>query len=107
MTPGPHESGDRRTSKATSKHGRTGQPDVASLIQTWTGGILRDIMVLVVDASIHAILEQEPCLSVARLETTWRHIQTHQIWNFLPAAARTDSGGDARGHLGAAGRYAL
>lgn len=55
----------------------------ARLIQKWTGGILRDIMMLIVDASTRAIQADEPNLSVSRLEITWQSIQTRQITDFL------------------------
>ncbi len=55
----------------------------ARLIERWTGGILRDIMILIVDASQRAIEQGLPCLTVPLLHTTWQAIQTHQVTDFL------------------------
>jgi hypothetical protein len=83
----PPQAVDASIGKRHGKRNDAAQPDdIASRIQTMTGGILRDVMVLIMDASVTAILEHEPCLSLARLEATWRGIQTRQIWNFLPPA---------------------
>jgi hypothetical protein len=59
---------------------------LARLIEQWTGGILRDIMILVVDASTRAIQQRLPKLTPALLETVWRAIQTRQVTNFLDTA---------------------
>jgi hypothetical protein len=55
----------------------------ARLIERWTGGILRDIMILVADASHRAIEQGLPGLTPALLHTTWQAIQTRQVTNFL------------------------
>lgn len=55
----------------------------AALIERWTGGILRDIMMLVMDASTRAIQRDLPALSPSLLEESWRAIQTHQVTDFL------------------------
>lgn len=55
----------------------------ARLIERWTGGILRDIMILILDASRRAIRQGQPRLSVELLTTTWHEIQTHQVTDFL------------------------
>ncbi len=55
----------------------------AALIERWTGGILRDIMMLVIDASARAIQRELPALSPALLEESWRNIQTRQVTDFL------------------------
>ena len=55
----------------------------ARLIEHWTGGILRDIMILVMDASIRAIQQRLPKLTPLLLESTWKNIQTHQVTDFL------------------------
>jgi hypothetical protein len=60
-----------------------GKPGLAMLIEQWTGGILRDIMILIRDACRRAIEESRPCLEPSILETTWKDIQTKQVTDFL------------------------
>lgn len=55
----------------------------ALLIERWTGGILRDIMILILDASRRAIEQGQPKLSIELLTQTWHEIQTHQVTDFL------------------------
>jgi hypothetical protein len=55
----------------------------AQLIEQWTGGILRDIMILILDASARAIRRGLPHLSPSLLQETWRDIQTQQVTDFL------------------------
>lgn len=55
----------------------------AQLIEKWTGGILRDIMLLVLDASRQAIKQGLPHLSVDLLAATWTDIQSRQVTDFL------------------------
>jgi len=45
-------------------------------IQKWTRGKLRDVMILVVEASKQAIQERRPCLDAKLLEKTWKSIQS-------------------------------
>src|SRR6266487_6436692 len=45
-----------------------GSPGPATLIEQWTGGILRDIMILIRDACRRAIEESRPCLEQPILE---------------------------------------
>lgn len=52
------------------------------LIQEWTGGILRDIMILIRDASQRAIEDDLPCLSPKLLEETWKGIQEKRVTDF-------------------------
>lgn len=47
------------------------------LIEQWTGGILRDIMVLVVSASIRALEQDLSYLNLQLLKETWQQIQTN------------------------------
>jgi hypothetical protein len=54
----------------------------AKLIQQWTGGILRDIMILIRDASQRAIEKDLPCLSPKLLDETWKGIQEKQVTDF-------------------------
>lgn len=55
----------------------------AALIERWTGGILRDIMMLIIDASMRAIDRNAPALSPSLLEESWTNIQTRQVTDFL------------------------
>lgn len=49
---------------------------VVASIQKWTRGKLRDVMILVVEASKLAIQERRPCLDAKLLEKTWKSIQS-------------------------------
>lgn len=60
----------------------------ARLIEHWTGGILRDIMILILDASARAIKRGAPNLSPELLRETWQDIQTHQVTDFLQVLGR-------------------
>lgn len=55
-------------------------------IEKWTGGILRDIMILIVDATQRAIDTQSPALTVALLQAAWDDIQAHPVTDFLVIA---------------------
>lgn len=55
----------------------------AQLIEQCTGGILRDIMILIVGASMRAIEQELPNLSSTLLAETWQYIQTNQVTDFL------------------------
>ena len=59
----------------------------AKLIQQWTGGILRDIMILIRDASQRAIEKSLPCLSPTLLAETWKEIQTERVEDFSMEAS--------------------
>jgi hypothetical protein len=60
-----------------------GSPGPAALIEEWTGGILRDIMILIRDGCRRAIEANRPCLEQPILEATWKDIQTQQVTDFL------------------------
>ncbi|MCI0356433.1 MAG: TniB family NTP-binding protein, partial [Acidobacteria bacterium] len=60
-----------------------GQPGPAHFIEQWTDGILREIMVLVLDACLKALANRQPCLSVALLEQAWHDIKRAKVVNFL------------------------
>jgi len=62
----------------------------ARLIQEWTGGILRDVMILLADASGRAIEQGEPNLSPTLLETTWRDIQSRKVTDFLEVLRKNE-----------------
>ena len=81
LLPFPEPSALAVYSVGSDKHTSTDGP--ARLIEQWTGGILRDIMILVMDASTRAIRQRLPKLTPSLLETTWRDIQTRQVTNFL------------------------
>ena len=63
--------------------GSDGNPGPAELIEQWTGGILRDIMILIRDACRRAIEENCSSLEQRILEATWKDIQTKQVTDFL------------------------
>src|SRR5438876_8810444 len=60
-----------------------GNPGPAALIEQWTGGILRDIMILIRDGCRRAIEEQCSCLDLHILEAAWKDIQTKRVTDFL------------------------
>ncbi len=66
-----------------SKREIEGKPGPAALIEQWTGGILRDIMILIRDACRRAIEGNYASLQQELLETTWKAIQTKQVTDFL------------------------
>lgn len=55
---------------------------IMTLIQRWTGGILRDIMALMVDASKLAIQQGLPHVSVEVLQAAWASLQRQQVRDF-------------------------
>ena len=48
-------------------------------IEKWTRGKLRDVMLLVVEASKQAIQERRSCLDDKLLEETWKSIQSRPL----------------------------
>ncbi len=60
-----------------------GKPGPAALIEQWTGGILRDIMILIRDACRRAIEGNCASLQQETLLASWRDIQTKQVTDFL------------------------
>ena len=60
-----------------------GRPGPATLIEQWTGGILRDIMILIRDACRRAIERNDSSLQEDTLAATWKDIQTKQVTDFL------------------------
>jgi hypothetical protein len=68
-----------------------GKPGPAALIEQWTGGILRDIMILIRDACRRAIERNDARLHQEILETTWKDIQTKQVTNFLDIIRQRDT----------------
>lgn len=55
----------------------------AAVIERCTGGILRDIMLLVTEASIQAIDRGDASLSIAQLRSAWANIQENRVDDFL------------------------
>lgn len=55
----------------------------AHYIEQWTDGILREIMVLVMDASLKALETKQPCLTVDILNRAWHDIKRAKVVNFL------------------------
>jgi hypothetical protein len=53
------------------------------LIEKWTGGVLRDILMLLVHASRRAIEDDIPSLSLQLLEEVWKEIQIERVENFF------------------------
>lgn len=57
--------------------------DPAKLIEKWTGGILRDVVMLLMQASRRAIEDDLPCLSPQLLEEAWKELQTERVETFF------------------------
>ena len=67
---------DQRDSKNSSYFIEDG---LVKSIEKWTRGKLRDVMILVVEASKLAIQEHRPCLDAKLLEKTWKSIQSRPL----------------------------
>lgn len=65
------------------EQGQTTVAGLAHYIEQWTDGILREIMVLVLDACFKALSAQQPCLNIDILSQTWRDIKRAKVVNFL------------------------
>lgn len=83
-----------RTIPTEGKSGHTVEGP-ATLIERWTGGILRDIMILIIDASTRAIERDLPALSPSLLQESWSDIQTRQVTNFLDNVRQREAGENA------------
>jgi len=79
-----------------SMRSRGDGPGPAALIEQWTGGILRDIMILIRDGCRRAIEESRPCLEQPILEAAWKDIQTQQVTDFLDLIRKTGTAGGTR-----------
>lgn len=64
----------------------------AHYIEQWTDGILREIMVLLMDACLKAIYTGQPRLTLDILHQAWRDIKRAKVVNFLDVL-RARSGG--------------
>jgi len=69
-----------------------GKPGPATLIEQWTGGILRDIMILIRDACRRGIERNDASLQQETLEATWKDIQTKQVTDFLDVIRQREKG---------------
>ena len=83
-----------RTIPTEGKSGHTVEGP-ATLIERWTGGILRDIMILIIDASTRAIERDLPALSPSLLQESWSDIQTRQVTDFLNNVCQRQAGENA------------
>jgi hypothetical protein len=63
----------------------------AKFVELTTGGILRDIMILIRDASRRAIEKDLPCLTPDLLEKTWKDIQRKRVTDFLEQSEKVTS----------------
>jgi hypothetical protein len=57
--------------------------DPVKLIEKWTGGILRDVVMLLVHGSRRAIEDDRPVLSLQLLEEAWKEIQIERVETFF------------------------
>ena len=69
-----------------------GSPGPATLIEQWTGGILRDIMILIRDACRRALEGNYASVSPEILEASWKAIQTKQVMDFLDLIRQRENG---------------
>jgi hypothetical protein len=92
LLPFPADSALADQQKRTDAEKNEVKDGIARLIEQWTGGILRDIMILILDASARAIQQGLPSLSASLLEETWRRIQTHQVTDFLAILQQRNGG---------------
>jgi hypothetical protein len=67
----------------TDPQGQAVAAGPAHYVEQWTDGILREIMVLVMDASLKALDTRQPCLTVDILNRAWRDIKRAKVVNFL------------------------
>lgn len=76
---------------------RAAQAGPAHYIEQWTDGILREIMVLVMDASFKAIATGQPALTLDLLQQAWRDIKRAKVVSFLDHLQRQAQAGGAHG----------
>lgn len=70
-----------REIRNTQEHPAAAGP--AHYVEQWTDGILREIMVLVMDACLKALTARQSRLSVEILNHAWRDIKRAKVVNFL------------------------
>jgi len=64
----------------------------AHYIEQWTDGILREVMVLIMDACFKAISAGQSCLTLETLNHAWKDIKRAKVVNFLDQL-RAQNGG--------------
>ncbi len=69
--------------QVTDEPGNSVAAGPAHYIEQWTDGILREIMVLVMDACFKALETRQTCLSVDLLNQAWHDIKRAKVVNFL------------------------
>src|SRR5258708_969620 len=80
LLPFPGESFVTSSGQCTSKRTSYSIDDgLVKSIEKWTRGKLRDVMILVVEASKQAIQERRPCLDDKLLKDTWKSIQSRPL----------------------------
>jgi hypothetical protein len=89
LLPFPKSSSLASTEIRTGPKKRDRSEGPARLIERWTGGILRDIMILILDAGSRAIKQGHSNLSPELLAATWQDIQTNQVTDFLQLLRRS------------------
>ena len=67
----------------TDAQGQSAASGPAHYIEQWTDGILREIMVLVMDACLKALDTGQPCLTVDILNRAWHDIKRAKVVSFL------------------------
>ena len=67
----------------------------AHYIEQWTDGILREIMVLLMDACLKAISTCQPCLTLEILHWAWTDIKRAKVVNFLDVLRARNGGSHA------------
>lgn len=67
----------------------------AHYIEQWTDGILREIMVLLMDACLKAISTRQPCLTLEILHWAWGDIKRAKVVNFLDVLRARNGGSHA------------
>ncbi len=77
---------------SSGTHGQAAVAGPAHYIEQWTDGILREIMVLVVDAAFKALETHQACLTIDTLNQAWRDIKRAKVVSFLDHL-RAQSGG--------------
>jgi hypothetical protein len=68
----------RQVDEVDKSSGETVKKDIAGLaqlIEDWTQGVLKNIMLLILEASRQAIAQNQACLTAKILDATWRDIK--------------------------------
>ena len=67
-----------------------GQGGIAGLIRKLTKGTVRDLMLLIREASKDAIMNDLPCLNAQLLERTWKSIQTRPVKHIVSVSTQEE-----------------